>query len=66
MSLININVTRNFNIPEDEEHKVKFYSNNYHVDFYLMNYFKIFINLHDVDEKKDQCIYIQNQILKNL
>ncbi len=52
MSLININVTRNFNIPEDEEHKVKFYSNNYHVDFYLMNYFKIFINLHDVDEKK--------------
>ena len=42
MSLININVTRNFNISEDEEHKVKYYSNNYHVDFYLMNYFKDF------------------------
>ena len=66
MSLININVTRNFNISEDEEHKVKYYSNNYHVDFYLMNYFKIFINLHDVDEKKGPMYLYSNQILKNL
>lgn len=48
--LINIDITRNFPIDKNLEHKVNIYSNNYHVDYYIMNYFKIFINLHDVDE----------------
>ena len=52
MYLINTAVGRNLhlNVDKKNEHKVKYYSNNYHVDFYLINYFKIFINLHDVDE----------------
>ena len=32
------------------EHNTNVYSNNYHVDYYIMNYFKMFINLQDVDE----------------
>jgi hypothetical protein len=54
MYLINTAVSRNFdlNVSKENEHKIKYYSNNYHVDFYLINYFKIFINMHDVDETR--------------
>jgi len=49
--IINIEAARNFPLPGDE-HKIKAYSNEYHVDYYIMNYFKIFINLDDVDHAK--------------
>ena len=52
MYLINASVRRNFSLNLDNDHKIKYYSNNFHVDYYLINYFKIFINIHDVDEDK--------------
>jgi hypothetical protein len=52
MYLINASVRRNFSLNVDNDHKIKYYSNNFHVDYYLINYFKIFINIHDVDENK--------------
>ena len=50
MYLINVAVSRNFPLDKKIEHNTNVYSNNYHVDYYIMNYFKIFINLQDVDE----------------
>lgn len=48
--LINVMVSRNLPLDKKIEHNTNVYSNNYHVDYYLMNYFKMFINLQDVDE----------------
>ena len=48
--LVNVLVTKNFPIKKDIEHKVNLYSNNYHADYYINNFFKMFVNLHDVDE----------------
>ena len=50
MYLINVEVSRNFPLDKKIEHNTNVYSNNYHVDYYIMNYFKMFINLQDVDE----------------
>ena len=50
MYLINVVVSRNLPLDKKIEHNTNVYSNNYHVDYYLMNYFKMFINLQDVDE----------------
>ncbi len=50
MYLINAVVQRNLPLDKEIEHKTNVYSNNYHVDYYIMNYFKMFINLQDVDE----------------
>jgi len=50
MYLNHVLVGRNFPLNKEDEHNVNIYSNNYHVDYYIMNYFKMFINLHDVDE----------------
>tara|TARA_B100002052_G_scaffold267242_1_gene265005 strand:+ start:109 stop:1014 length:906 start_codon:yes stop_codon:yes gene_type:complete len=52
MYLIDAKITRILPIEKEIEHKENVYSNNYHVDYYLMNFFKIFINLHDVDESR--------------
>ena len=43
-------VSRNLPLDKKIEHNTNIYSNNYHVDYYIMNYFKMFINLQDVDE----------------
>ena len=48
--LINAMVSRNLPLDKKIEHNTNIYSNNYHVDYYIMNYFKMFINLQDVDE----------------
>ena len=48
--LINAMVSRNLPLDKKIEHNTNVYSNNYHVDYYIMNYFKMFINLQDVDE----------------
>ena len=50
MYLTDVKVTRNFPIDKNFEHKKNIYSNNYHVDYYTINFFKMFINLHDVDD----------------
>tara|TARA_A100001011_G_C14294473_1_gene837790 strand:+ start:1122 stop:2027 length:906 start_codon:yes stop_codon:yes gene_type:complete len=50
MYLIDVKVARNFPIEKKIEHKMNLYSNNYHVDYYTVNFFKMFINLHDVDD----------------
>ena len=50
MYLINVQISRNFSLNNKVEHICNVYSNNYHVDYYIMNYFKMFINLHDVDD----------------
>ncbi len=50
MYLINAVVQRNLPLDKKIEHKTNVYSNNYHVDYYIMNYFKMFINLQDIDE----------------
>ena len=50
MYIINVDISRNFPINKNIEHSANLYSNNYHVDYYIMNYFKMFINLHDVDD----------------
>ncbi len=52
MFLINASVRRNFSINSENDHKIKYYSNNFHVDYYIMNYFKMFINIHDVDDNR--------------
>tara|TARA_Y100000590_G_scaffold269029_1_gene302120 strand:+ start:5338 stop:6246 length:909 start_codon:yes stop_codon:yes gene_type:complete len=48
--LIDVTINRNFPINSEIEHSENVYSNNYHVDYYIMNFFKMFINLHDVDQ----------------
>ena len=48
--LIDVRINRNFPINSEIEHSENVYSNNYHVDYYIMNFFKMFINLHDVDQ----------------
>ena len=50
MYLVNVAVTRNLPLDKKIEYHTNVYSNNYHVDYYIMNYFKMFINLQDVDE----------------
>ena len=50
MHLINVVAKRNYPLDKNKEHNTNIYSNNYHADYYLMNYFKMFINLQDVDE----------------
>ena len=50
MYLINVAVSRNLPLDKKIEHNTNVYSNNYHVDYYIMNYFKMFINLQDIDE----------------
>ena len=50
MYLVNVAVTRNLPLDKKIEYQTNVYSNNYHVDYYIMNYFKMFINLQDVDE----------------
>ena len=52
MHLINVVAKRNYPLDKNKEHNTNIYSNNYHVDYYLMNYFKMFINLQDVDESQ--------------
>ena len=47
ISVANIEIKRNFHIDESIDKEV--YSNYYHVDAYVYNHFKIFINLMDVD-----------------
>ena len=58
IAISEILVKRNFPLNENEEYyKQKLrdkskepYSNYYHVDYYIGTYFKMFINLHDVNE----------------
>lgn len=50
MFLVDTKITRNFPIKKNLEHKKNIYSNNYHVDYYTINFFKMFINIHDVDD----------------
>jgi hypothetical protein len=50
MYIVDAKITRNFPIKKDFEHKKNIYSNNYHVDYYTVNFFKMFINIHDVDD----------------
>lgn len=52
MHLINVVAKRNYPLDKNKEHNTNIYSNNYHADYYLMNYFKMFINLQDVDESQ--------------
>ncbi len=72
--LVEAKIQRNFPIEEKDEHKQNIYSNNYHVDYYIINFFKIFINLHDVDDtqgpmnlysKKDTLKFIKLNNYKN-
>ena len=57
-------VSRNFPLDKKIEHNTNVYSNNYHVDYYIMNYFKMFINLQDVDETQGPMIFIQKKTQK--
>lgn len=72
--LVNVEITRNLPIDKDFEHKKNLYSNNYHVDYYIMNYFKMFINLQDVNKsdgplhlysKKNSKKFIIKNVYKN-
>ena len=72
--LVEAKIARNFPIEKTTEHNKNIYSNNYHVDYYIMNFFKIFINLHDVDDtqgpmnlysKKDTSKFIKFNNYKN-
>ena len=38
MYLVDAKITRIFPIEKEIEHKENVYSNNYHVDYYLMNF----------------------------
>ena len=66
MYLINAVVQRNLPLDKKIEHKTNVYSNNYHVDYYIMNYFKMFINLQDIDETQGPMNFYSKKILKNL
>lgn len=48
--LVDVKIARNFPIEKTVENNQNIYSNNYHVDYYIISFFKIFINLHDVDD----------------
>ena len=64
MYLINVAVSRNFPLDKKIEHNTNVYSNNYHVDYYIMNYFKIFINLQDVDETQGPMNFYSKKLKK--
>ena len=63
ISVANIEIKRNFHIEENIKKEV--YSNYYHVDAYVYNHFKMFINLMDVDiDKGPLHIYSKNNTKK--
>ena len=63
ISVANIEIKRNFHIGENVNKEV--YSNYYHVDAYVYNHFKIFINLMDVDVDQGPLhIYSKNDTKK--
>tara|TARA_B100000886_G_scaffold337145_1_gene297281 strand:- start:2756 stop:3655 length:900 start_codon:yes stop_codon:yes gene_type:complete len=63
ISVANIEIKRNFHIDESINKEV--YSNYYHVDAYVYNHFKMFINLMDVDVDQGPLhIYSKNDTKK--
>jgi hypothetical protein len=54
ISIIDVSIKRNYSLENfdlvNKSKEVEFFNNYFHCDHYIGNYFKLFINLHDVSE----------------
>ena len=65
ISVASVRIRRNYHINESIDKEV--YSNNYHVDHYVYNHFKVFINLMNVNiDQGPLHIYSKNDTKKFL
>ena len=56
--ITNIKVCINHSFEKNKSKEIQFYSENYHTDNYLFTYFKLFVNLEDIDKSKGPLHFI--------
>ena len=56
--ITNIKVWINHSFEKNKSKEIQFFSENYHTDNYLFTYFKLFVNLEDVDQSKGPLHFI--------